>query len=174
MSKSITAHLWPFAAGLVTFMFMIFLPPLGNIHNLSAGELSGDNSQKVATEGAQEGSTTLKQDEASKKEGTPSPDEYIIFDSVPILLSAPAPVYPEKALEDGVEDDVWVKALVDKEGNVRDAIIMKSSGLEVGFEESALKAAKERKYRPALLNNEPVIVWVAYKVAYRLDKDSEE
>ena len=49
-----------------------------------------------------------------------------------------------------------------------DAIIVKESGVNAGFEEAALDAAWDRKYRPAMQNNQPVAVWVAYQVRFTL------
>ncbi|HEQ98989.1 MAG TPA: energy transducer TonB [candidate division Zixibacteria bacterium] len=98
----------------------------------------------------------------------PQPDEFVAFDEEPQLLVAPEPTYPEMAKKAGVTGTVWIKVLVDTEGNVRDALIVKESGVNAGFEEAALDAAWERKYRPAMQNNQPVAVWVAYKVRFTL------
>jgi protein TonB len=98
----------------------------------------------------------------------PQPDEFVAFDEEPQLLVAPDPVYPEIAQKAGITGIVWVKVLVDTEGNIRDAILVKESGANAGFEEAALAAAKLRKYRPAMQNNQPVAVWVAYKVKFEL------
>jgi len=96
----------------------------------------------------------------------PRPDEFVAFDEEPQLLVAPDPVWPEMARKAGITGTVWVKVLVDKEGMVRDAIVIKESGANAGFEEAALEAAKKRMYRPAMQNNQPVPVWVAYKVKF--------
>jgi protein TonB len=98
----------------------------------------------------------------------PQPDEFVAFDEEPQLLVAPEPNYPEMAKKAGVTGTVWIKVLVDKEGKVRDAIIVKESGVNAGFEEAALEAAWKRQYRPAMQNNQPVAVWVAYKVRFQL------
>ncbi|NIP43048.1 MAG: energy transducer TonB [candidate division Zixibacteria bacterium] len=98
----------------------------------------------------------------------PQPDEFVAFDEEPQLLVAPEPVYPEMAKKAGVTGTVWIKVLVDTDGNVRDAIIVKESGVNAGFEEAAMEAAWDRKYRPAMQNNQPVAVWVAYKVRFTL------
>ena len=62
---------------------------------------------------------------------------------------------------------VWVQALIDKAGRVRDARILKPSGTQVGFEEAALAAAFEAVYKPAIQNGQPVAVWISYKVEFR-------
>jgi protein TonB len=98
----------------------------------------------------------------------PQPDEFVAFDEEPQLLVAPEPVYPEMAKKAGVTGTVWIKVLVDKEGKVRDAIVVKESGVNAGFEEAALEAAKKRQYRPAMQNNQPVAVWVAFRVKFQL------
>jgi len=98
----------------------------------------------------------------------PKPDEFVAFDQEPQLLNAPEPEYPEMAKRAGITGTVWMKVLVDKEGNVRDAIVVKESGVNAGFEEAAKAAAWGRKYRPAMQNNQPVAVWVAYRVKFEL------
>ncbi len=76
--------------------------------------------------------------------------------------------YPELALRAGIEGTVYVAALVDKKGNVRDAYIHVESGANAGFEEAALEQAYKLKYKPALNNNIPVEVWIIYKVDFKL------
>ena len=98
----------------------------------------------------------------------PQPDEFVAFDEEPQLLVAPEPNYPEMAKKAGVTGTVWINVLVDTDGNVRDALVVKESGVNAGFEEAALEAAKQRKYRPAMQNNQPVAVWVAFRVRFTL------
>ena len=94
--------------------------------------------------------------------------DFVPFDTPPVLITAPEPEYPEKALKAKTEGMVWVKAHVDTDGNVIDVEIAKSSELDAGFEESVLKNALKRKYKPALQNSQPVSVWVTYKVEFKL------
>ncbi len=100
--------------------------------------------------------------------GNPAPDEFIPRDEEPVLLSAPAPHYPEMARAAGVEGEVWVKILIDTEGKVIDAFVLKESGVNAGFEESSLAAAWNRVYRPAMQNDQPVKVWISYRVRFQL------
>jgi TonB family protein len=103
-------------------------------------------------------------------EKLPSPDEFIAVDVSPVLLNAPEPAYPDSAKNAGIEGSVWVKALVDKQGSVRIARVDKASGKKVGFEESALAAAKLTTWKPAVLKGQPIAVWVTYEVKYTLAK----
>jgi protein TonB len=76
--------------------------------------------------------------------------------------------YPDLALRAGVEGTVYVAALVDKNGNVKDAYIEIESGANAGFEEAALEQAMKLKYRPAFNNGIPVEVWIIYRVDFKL------
>jgi len=100
----------------------------------------------------------------------PEPDSFEIIDVDPILLSGPEPEFPDEAKKEGIEGTVWIRAYVDKHGTVKCAEIKKDSGTDIGFEEAALEAAIERKYKPAMLEGEPIGVWIAYKVVFELDE----
>lgn len=79
------------------------------------------------------------------------------------------PKYPEIASRDGIEGSVWVKALIDKNGLVRVAHILEDSEKRVGFEESALEAARKCYWKPAYRGEDRVAVWVKYEVAFYLN-----
>jgi protein TonB len=98
----------------------------------------------------------------------PSPDEFVPFEEAPQQIVAVTPKYPELAQRANIEGVVWVKALVDKEGHVRNVIIVKDSGANAGFEEAAIDAAKETVWKPAISNGQPIAVWVTYKVEFKL------
>ena len=92
--------------------------------------------------------------------------EFVKVDVQPILLNDVQAVYPEYALQKGIFGDVWVEILIDSSGAVRDALIAKDSGSDVGFEKSALDAAKKTIWKPAMADGRPVAVWVRYKVSF--------
>ena len=98
----------------------------------------------------------------------PTPDQFVPFEVSPVQVAEVAPTYPDIARRAGIEGAVWVKALVDKEGHVRDVIIAKSSGANAGFEEAAIDAAKKTVWKPAIANGQPIAVWVTYKVEFKL------
>jgi TonB family protein len=169
-----------FFAGLLVFLFVLMIPPMARIPDLFAesepfNPFRSPEIQQYSANGnwvfVEEDDTAKIGDSTISIEKFVSPDEFVVFDTPPELLEAPGPRYPEKALKAGIQGAVWVKVLVDKEGIVRDAIIVKESGVNGGFEESALEAAKKRKYRPALQNQQPVAVWIAYKVVFSLDEE---
>ncbi len=103
-----------------------------------------------------------------EEEVLPSPDEFIPVEITAEMIYEHPPEYPRLAQTAGVKAVVWVKALVDKNGNVRNAMVLKSSGSKAGFDEAALKAAYKCKFTPAIQNGRPVAVWVGYQVEFSM------
>lgn len=105
---------------------------------------------------------------SAAQEILPAPDSFVAVDEHPQLLLFPSVRYPEMARKAGIEGSVWLKVLIDQNGDVRDAIIVISSGANAGFEEAAIAAARDSKWRPAMQNQQPIPVWVAYEVRFKL------
>jgi len=103
-----------------------------------------------------------------QQEILPQPEEFVPYDELPVPLSEGEYEYPPLARQAGIEGTVWIKALVDKNGNIRDAFVFKSSGSPAGFDEVAKEAAFKIKYKPAISNKQPVSVWVVYPVCFKL------
>ncbi len=90
-------------------------------------------------------------------------------DELPYLKKNIAYDYPAQAREKQVEADVAMRVLIDKKGKVRAAYIQMDSGHEdMGFEEAALKVARENRWEPAYLHDESMAIWVTYKNRFRL------
>ncbi len=102
------------------------------------------------------------------EEYIPTPDEFVAVEERPVKIQDAPLKYPEIARKAGIEGSVWVKVLVDRSGNVKDAIIAKESGANAGFEEAALEAAKLCKWKPAMQNKQPVALWVTYEIKFQL------
>lgn len=98
----------------------------------------------------------------------PSADEFIPVEIIPEFIHESKPKFPRLAKQAGITGVVWIQALVDKNGNVRDARVAKSSGT-VALDEAALKAAFDNKFKPGIQNGRPVNCWVSYKVVFELD-----
>jgi protein TonB len=98
----------------------------------------------------------------------PGSKEFVPCDELPVQINTVNPDYPPIAQRAGVQGTVWLKALVDKEGKVRDVIIEKESGANAGFEEAAIDAAYKTTWKPAIANGQPIAVWVTYKVEFVL------
>jgi TonB family protein len=83
----------------------------------------------------------------------------------PVLLSAPAPRYPELARRVGLQGEVVVECVIDREGAVRDARVVRGSPL---LRQAALDAVSRWRYAPTLLNGEPVAVRLEVSVRFVL------
>ena len=103
----------------------------------------------------------------SDEDFLPSPDAFIAVEIFPEMIKEHKAEYPRLAKQAGLEGLVWVKALVDENGNVLDAIVGKTSGV-TSLDEAAVKAAYENKYKPGIQNGRPIKVWVTYKVEFNL------
>lgn len=104
----------------------------------------------------------------SEDDYLPAADEFVPVEIYPEFVHENKPPYPRLAKQAGITGVVWVKALVDKDGNVRDAQVAKSSGT-VALDEAAVKAAYGSKFKPGIQNGRPVNCWVSYKVEFELD-----
>lgn len=102
------------------------------------------------------------------EEYLPGMDEFVPVEIPAEMIYEEIPDYPRLAKQAGMEAVVWVKALVDKKGNVKKAVILKSSDSRAGFDESAVTAAYRCKFKPAIQNGRPVAVWVSYSVEFTL------
>ena len=98
----------------------------------------------------------------------PSPDEFVAVDEMPISIKQATPVYPESERTSGVEGTVWVKALVNTQGLIDTVIIAKGVEGHPEFSKSAIEAAKQSTFKPAVNNGKPVAVWITWAVKFQL------
>ena len=76
------------------------------------------------------------------------------------------PVYPLAAKQAKISAVVHVRVVVDEDGTVGEATIVRSSHEGAGFEQSALKAVKYWRYRPATRDGEPVPASILVKIDF--------
>jgi len=98
----------------------------------------------------------------------PVKDIFVPYEEPPQPVEMIQPIYPEMARQADIEGEVWVKALIDKEGRVRDVVILKQRGANAGFEEAAIEAARATSWKPAINMGVSVAVWISYKISFRL------
>ena len=73
--------------------------------------------------------------------------------SLPIVKVAP--VYPDRALKEGIEGHVLLEFVVTETGAVRDVEVLEANPSGV-FERAALKAVAKFKYKPRIVDGKPV------------------
>lgn len=95
----------------------------------------------------------------------PRPDDFVATEEDPFLISLPAPIYPEIARQAEVEGTVVIRALVGKDGRVKEAFVTESIPM---LDEAALEAARLAVFKPALQQHRPVAVWVQIPMRFRL------
>jgi len=94
------------------------------------------------------------------------PPPFTAVEKQPEPLNTVHPKYPEIARRAGVEGTVHVNMWVTKEGRVRKAIAVRST--HDLFNQSAVDAAMQWTFTPAVMNNGPVAVWVTVPFRFRL------
>jgi TonB family protein len=82
------------------------------------------------------------------------------------LIARPDPVYPAEARAAGIQGSVLLRAIISKTGDIEDLKVV--SGPKE-LTESAIDAVKQWKYKPYLLNGEPVEVDTTITVNYMLE-----
>jgi protein TonB len=85
----------------------------------------------------------------------------------PVKINAPDPQYSETARSARVEGVVIVEAIIDKQGRVKSTKIVKD--LPMGLGDSAQRAVKSWRFKPATLNGKPVEVYYNLTVNFQLD-----
>ncbi len=105
----------------------------------------------------------------SDEDFLPAPEDFVAVEVYPEMIHKEVPEYPRLAKQAGITGTVWVKALVDEEGNVMKAIVGKSSGV-ASLDEAAVKAAYNNKFKPGIQNGRPVKVWVTYEMEFVLNE----
>ena len=99
------------------------------------------------------------------------PADFVDVDKEPEIITKVEPTYPPEALASGTEGKVWVKIWVDTAGKAREVILLKSDA-EI-FNASAIKAAGQFVFKPAMIKGKPVDVWVAVPFKFRLAEKKE-
>lgn len=85
----------------------------------------------------------------------------------PQPINIPVPIYPDMARTAGIEGSAVVEALVDVDGSVADARILKPSG-NASLDQAAVDAAMRAKFKPAMQRDKPVRVWVSIPFRFTL------
>jgi TonB family protein len=85
--------------------------------------------------------------------------------SIPVPLRQVYPTYPELARVARVDGSVTVISTISTDGTVGDLKVLYTIRPNLGFEEAAIDAVKQWRFRPATLNGEPV------EIDYRIVMD---
>lgn len=79
------------------------------------------------------------------------------------------PVYPEVPRKAKIEGSVFLRIVVRRDGSVGDIIVLRVSRPNLGFEEAAVDAVKQWRYKPATQQGRPVDVFMTVHVIFELN-----
>ena len=85
--------------------------------------------------------------------------------TAPIKIRHVSPTYPDDALRARITGMVIIRAVIDRQGNVVEAAVVKSVP---GLDQAALDAVSQWKFTPAMLENVPMVVQMTTTVNFTL------
>ena len=81
------------------------------------------------------------------------------------LRSKPEPSYPQKALQERISGTVVLRAVFSKTGRVENIIVLSGPAMLI---ETAIEAAKQIKFTPAMKDGQPVSMWMQLEYNFNL------
>jgi TonB family protein len=85
----------------------------------------------------------------------------------PQLVSQARPEYPPLARSQRVGGTVIISALIDEQGNVAEARVIRGVPGNMGLNEAALASVRKRKYKPAMSKGQPGRAWIAIQIDFK-------
>ena len=83
------------------------------------------------------------------------------------LVRRAAPVYPRDALRQGIQGTVRLRAIIDKQGAVRDLRLLQGI---CSLSKAAIDAVKQWRYTPTTLNGQPVEIDTTIDVTFSVNR----
>jgi len=139
-----------------------FIRPTGPTATVSASLRAGEASASVTFEPWGPDSSDCC---GPGQDHLPALGDYVYVHELPVALVRVPPVYPQAAIEAGVEGTVLVQALLCATGQVIDVRVQKSIPM---LDAAAVDAVGQWLFSPALFAGEPLAVWMAIPVKFVL------
>jgi len=95
------------------------------------------------------------------------PAAHVIQKVRPFYRKHPAPKYPRIARIRGYQGNVVLEVLVDRNGNVGDLRVLKSSGYPI-LDKAAEAAVKNWSFEPGIIGEDKVEMWVRIPIRFEL------
>lgn len=105
-----------------------------------------------------------------EEEEDPEPEIFVVVEQMPELIGGREGLYsklryPETARRAGVEGNVDIVFVVDEEGNVQDARVVRG---HPALDEEALRVIRQAKFTPGMQRGKPVKVHMNQRIVFRL------
>jgi protein TonB len=123
----------------------------------------GDHGSAGDLLGAGAGGALIVIDDGAER---PDPKAPAFVEKEPELVAGTPPVYPELARLSQIEGTVVVRALVGRDGRVKETLLVR--GVHDLLDRAALEAATSYVFLPAIQNERPVAVWVSIPFRFTL------
>ena len=88
--------------------------------------------------------------------------------TLPVVLEEYKPGYTAAAMQQKIEGSVFMAAVVGETGDVVDVTVTKSLDADYGLDDEAVKALRLWKFKPGMLDGEPVAVQIQIEMTFRL------
>jgi len=142
------------------------------LDNAATGAASQNRFQPATLDGVPVECWIVYQVSFLAEEDLPAIDDFVPVERNAEFLARVSPPYPLFEEQGGIQGKVWIKALVNRLGEVVNAVVYKSCGV-YALDMAALSVAFENRFSPAISNGKPTAVWVAYDVDFVLDKEKQ-
>jgi protein TonB len=131
-----------------------------------------DQSQTADTATVKQGNTVAKEQDNEKlnpndPDQLPIPSEDYLVTSMPQVLNEYKIPYPPEAKKRKIQGPVVMELLIDQTGSVRQALLLEGPGF--GLNEAALEAIKNFKFKPGMIQDQPVAVKIRYSYRFILE-----
>jgi len=101
--------------------------------------------------------------------GIGSTTKFQIYDIPAQPLKKVSPIYPDSAKSTNIEGVVIVQVEIFEDGTIGAIEVIKSMlNRSSEFEEAAIKAVRQWKFAPAILNGKPISIWQTYGIEFLL------
>jgi protein TonB len=88
--------------------------------------------------------------------------------TTPVVVLRVTPQYTTDAMRAKVQGVVWLECIVLSDGTVGDVRITRSLDSRFGLDDAAIVAARQWRFKPGLLNGQPVPVAVTIELTFTL------
>jgi protein TonB len=127
-------------------------PSSGGLHDKGSGDGHGDGPGKDEGPGDDQG----------------GPIRLTAAMTPPVAIVKVQPRYTETARRANIQGVVVVEAVVDEQGRVTDARVLR--GLPMGLDRAAIEAIQQWKFRPAMMQDRPVKVYFTLTATFTLQR----
>jgi TonB family protein len=145
------------------------LKDFANLEDLNKSLSSNEGQQIDLNQLPQNFDLGDKKLDVQNREEAPDINEFIPVEKEPqidLVELQKRIVYPEVARKAGIEGQVIVRVLVNKDGKPKQAVIQHSDSQML--DQSAKDAVMKSVFTPAIQNGQPIICWVSIPIKFRL------